>query len=371
MTRFGRFFCDTFPSVSRLFCPSAHLIYSKGDLSVSSESVLILSPSDYWALAVTLNVKTPKEAASYGAALFDLGKEYRYEAQKVGENSYILIAYSPDELAQRFNLLPHLSVIKKMTFAQWVFAEEPRPIYLPNGKYLTTLEGIVVEIDPLYIDTKTSVTLDEVLSHPRPFLKTIPIEGLSTAELTPKTLTITLVILGILLANLVAETFFSYQNSEHLSQEMQSVLELSKLPETSMERDAILSNLKAKEVKQLHFRQLCKAISDLPIEGKRLVNPKVPTISAAVNATPEGIVLIPGSKPGEPNRLLIEHTASAANINVHGEGIETFNYDGNAVNLIIETHDSASNESLKREISKHFNHAQINDHDTQLEVRLK
>ncbi len=371
MTRLGRYLCGKYPRISRIFCHSESLIYHGADSFVSSESVLVLSPSDYWALAVSLNVKTPKEAASYGAALFDLSAEYRYEAQKVGENRYILIAYNPDELSRKLSSIPHLSMIKKMTFAQWVFAEEPRPIHLPSGKYLTTLEGIVIEMDASYIDAKTSVELDEALSYPRPFLKTVPMEGLSTTELTPKTLTITLVILGIILGNLIAEGFMGYQDSQHLNQEMQRMLESSKLPATSIEREAILSNLKTKEAKQLHFRQICKEISDLPIEGKSVIPPKAPIISAAVSATPEGIVLIPGSKPGEPNRLLVENTSSAANINIRGEGIGELDYDGNAINLMIETHDSADRESLKREISKRFKHAQMSEHDTQLEVRLK
>ncbi len=375
MTEFIELLCNKYAFLRRFLCDSAPLVYAD-TLSlapISKETVLVLSPNDYWVLAVNLNVKTAKEAVTYAAALFDLSDQYRYEAQKVEENKYILIAYNPNEISTKLLSLPQFSLINKVTFSQWVFAQESRPIHLRNGKYLTTIEGIVIEMDASYINTSTSVELDEALALPRPFLKTVAIEEFLPTALTQKTLRTTLYILLILLGNLGTQALFSYQESTKLSEKMTEIRKVSKLPETSIEREAILGTLKSKETKQLHFRKVCKEISDLPIESKIIPPPAALVAPNTPSSSAEGIVLIPGSKPGEANRLLVGNNPAAAAevISFHGEGIQELTYDGNAINLTIDTRDSGTAEKLKNEIIKHFNHAQVNSHNTQLEVRLK
>lgn len=366
--------CTKYPFIRRFFCDWAPLVYAD-TLSlepISKETVLVLSPNDYWALAVNLNAKTAKEAVKYAPALFDLSDQYRYEAQKVKENNYILIAYNPDEISQKLLSLPHFSLIQKVTFAQWVFAQEPLPIHLPNGKYLTTIEGILIVMDASYINAPSSIELDEALAHPRPFLKTVSIEGFIPAALTQKTLKTTLIILLILLGNLGTQALFSYQESTKLSEKMTEILKASNLPETSLEREAMLATLKNKETKQLHVRKVCKEISDLPVEAKSITPPTAPVVSTTPSSSPEGIVLIPGSKPGEANRLLVENNLSAAEIiSFRNEGIQELHYDGNTINLTIDTRDSSAAEKLKNEITKRFKQAQVNSRNTQLEVRLK
>ena len=373
--------CTQYPVLRRFFCEAFPLVYADtlSPEPISKEAVLVLSPNDYWALAVNLNAKTAKEAVKYAPALFDLSDQYRYEAQKIEENNYLLIAYNPNEISQKLLSLPHLSLIKKITFAQWVFAKEPRPIHLPNGKYLTTIEGIIIEMDASYINVPSSIELDEALARPRPFLKTVAIETFIPSALTQKTLKTTLFILLLLLGNLVTQTLFSYQESAKLNEKMTEIRKASKLPETSIEREAILGTLKSKETKQLHVRKVCKEVADLPVEAKIIPPPSMPVISTAPSSSVEGIVLIPGSKPGEANRLLVENNASAAIssvaaveiISFQGEGIQELNYDGNAINLTIDTRDSSAAEKLKNAITKQFSHAQINSQNTQLEVRLK
>ncbi len=380
MTELIKSLCTKYPFIRRFFCDSAPLVYAD-TLSlepISKETVLVLSPNDYWALAVNLNAKSAKEAVKYAPALFDLSDQYRYEAQKVEENNYILIAYNPDEISQKLLSLPHFSLIQKVTFAQWVFAQEPRPIHLPNGKYLTTIEGILIVMDASYINAPSSIELDEALAHPRPFLKTVSIEGFIPAALTQKTLKTTLFILLILLVNLGTQALFSYQESTKLSEKMTEILKASNLPETSLEREAMLATLKNKETKQLHVRKVCKEISDLHVEAKTIAPPPTaPVISTAPSSSPEGIVLIPGSKPGEANRLLVENNSSAVAvaaaeiISFRNEGIQELHYDGNTINLTIDTRDSSAAEKLKNEITKHFKQAQVNSRNTQLEVRLK
>lgn len=369
----SRFLCTKYPKIQRFFCRPEPLVYidSLGEAAIRDDAVLVLSPNDYWTLNADLNVKSEKEAASYGAALFDLDETYRYEAQRVEKNRYILIAYNPSELSLRINASSSAAMIKKMTFAQWVFNDRPHPIRLPNGKYLTTLDGIVIEMDGSYLNTNRSVDLDAALAYPRTFLRTIPLEKLDSSELSAKTLQNTLIILLILLGNLAAITVSSYQESRRLSEEIDNLRSLSKLPETSIERESILDSLKTKENRQLRMRQICKEISDLPIEGKSITPASLPSLPPVIAPSSEGIVLIPGSQPGEPNRLLVDNTSSSPTVSLHGEGIRELNYDGNAINVIVEAHDANKRDALKEKITARFKHAQVHEHDSQIEVRIK
>lgn len=343
------------------------LAYGDTSAVLPSETIYILSPNDYWVLRVELPVKTPKEAELYGPGLFELSESHRYEAQKVGKNSYILIAYDPALLSQKLNAVANLSQVEKITFAQWVFAGAPTPILLSNGKYLITVEGIVIEIDAAYVQGDLSMTLSEALKHPKFFLKTLLRKDLVTSEFTSKTLKTTLIILIILLGNLSAHALLSYQESSHLQDEMQQTLKRSKLPETSIERESILAALKTKESKQLYFRHQCKKISDIPIETTQSHN--LPAPISPPGSSDAGIVLIPGSTANEANRLLVGNTSHAAPL-MRGTGIQEIRYEGTTITLIWDVGDSSMKEKLKNEITKRFKKVHINERDTQLEVRL-
>lgn len=375
MTQLFRILCKKYPLLRRFFCRSVPLVYADNDTlmhaPLSKKAVLVLPPSDYWTLRANLNVNSEKEAAKYGPALFDLGNEYRYDAQRAGENSYILIAYNPNEVAQKLHTFANFSIIEKITFAQWVFADAARPIRLNNGKYLTTLDGIVIEMDSPYVQADSSISLSEALASPNSFFNTVQIEGLVKSGLTPKTLKTTLIILLIFFGNLVAEVMVTHQESNRLREKTQEILNESKLPETSIERGVILDSLKTKETQQLRFRHLCKQISDIPLDVQRAPLPVTPVITTVPSVSTDGIVLIPGSKPGEANRLLVENRSSSATIDLHGEGIQELVYDGHAINLLIDTHDHSAGAKLKSEVLKRFKKAHVNEQNNQLEVRLK
>lgn len=345
------------------------LILAYGDTTalLSSEAIYILAPSDYWVMHVELFVTTPKEAARYGSGLFELSDSHRYEAQKVGDNSYIILAYDPEQLSKKLNALPNLSLVEKITFAQWVFAQELTPISLNNSKFLTTIDGIVIEIDAAYVRGDVSITLDEALEHPKFFLKTLLRKELVISTFTSKTLKTTLIILIILLGNLSTTALFDHQESSHIQKEMQETLKRSKLPETFIQREAIITGLKSKEDKQLYFRHQCKKISDIPVEITKSLKlpPLIPPASSE-----GGIVLIPGSSPSEANRLLVENSSYSPTI-MSVTGIQEIRYENNVITFICNVRDSSTKEKLKNEIRKRFNKVHINERDTQLEVRLQ
>lgn len=240
-----------------------------------------------------------------------------------------------------------------------------------NNKYLTLIDGIVIEMDSTYIQTDTSIPLAEALVSRGSFVRTIQIKGLEKAKVTAKTLKVTAIIFVIFFANLVTEAILDHQESNKLSAKIHTILMESKLPETSIERKAILESLKIKEKQQLHFRHQFKQISDIPIEVKRVSLPELPVAPEVPAVLSNSIVLIPGSNPGEANRLLIDSKPPLLSSNYHGKGMQVLEYDGHTINLIIDTQDFASAEKLKAELMKQFTKAQIEVHGNQLEVGLR
>lgn len=362
------------PRLHRLFFPPSVLVYADDAGATGpfdpKNTVLVLPPCDYWVLATTLNVKSEKEAAAFGPALFDLGEEYRYEARKAGENRYVLIAYDPAELSRKRFFDGRFSTIEKITFAQWLFSDETRMIALDHDKCLVAVDGIVVEIEPSYVTQGVAVPLAQALHECRGF-KTLPVDFLSASEIAPRTLKMTLAILLIAMGNLISEAIMTQQESDRLSRAMEEVLERSKLPETSLEREAIIAALQKKEEQQLRMRQQCKKISDMPVHVTKNEAASVAAAPAAVSPAAEGVVLIPGSKPGEPNRLLVGNTpsapAAAASV---GEGMQEVSYEGRAITVRVKASDSKSAEALKGEFAKRFKKAQVKGNETEIEVRI-
>lgn len=340
--------------------------------SFSKNSIVILPPSDYWAIQATLNVKTAKEAATFGSALFDLSDDYRYAARRLGKDSYSLIAYNPAEISHKLHSFSNGAVIEKFTFAQWVFADEEHSIHLDNGKILTTIEGVVIEIDSDYLAMDTSIPLKEALKKPRFFIQSLPVEQLHSSTLTPKTVKTTLFVLLLVLGNLTATTVLNYQEIGHLESLKEELLEHTKLPETSFERDALSSSLQKKEVVQLRLREQFLHISDLSLHVvlPAEVNAPAPAVIPS-SAAVEGVVLIPGSNPGEPNRLLVNGSSNIPTASApvfQGEGIEEIVYDGKNIKMLLNASENKSKEDLKKAIMKPFKKAKISEHGNQLEV---
>jgi hypothetical protein len=365
--------CQKYPFLYRFVCSPTILVYTDElPENIPNNSVMILPPCDYWAIQAVLNVKTAKEAATFGPALFDLGDEYQYTAQKTGKNSYSLIAYNPSDISLKLQSLSNGAVIKKFTFAQWVFAQEEHPIRLNNGKVLTTVEEVVIEIDSDYLHINGAIPIADALAKPRFFIQSIPLEQLSSPTITPKTVKKTLFILILILGNLIVNTVLNYQEMGKLESRKEEILAHDKLPETSFERDALTSTLQKKEAAQLRLREQFLHISDLSIHAKvpptqNAPLPQIPTTTAPI----DGVVLIPGSKPGEANQLLVNGATSAPVVSVpvfQSEGIEEIVYDGKNIKLLISASDDKAKESLKQVIMKPFKKAKISEHGNQLEV---
>ena len=333
---------------------------------VTGDTVLVFGPLEYWAMNAELNVASEGEAVKFAPALFDLGEGYGFQAKKTGDKRYVLIAYEKDALSRKLRELPSVSEARRMTFAQWVFGDFERPIRLSNGKYLTTMDGIVVEIDPSYLDTTRATSLREALQSVPVVYKTLPIDELLPEKITPKTLKTTMAVLVILLGNLIAQAVMDHRTSEALQIQIDEMLEGEHLPATSIERSAIIDALKQKENKQIRLREQAYQLSTLPLN---VTLPIPPAPSAP--STSQDVVLIPGSKPGEPNRLLIGGKENHAALGTSMTGIEELSYDGHSIKARIATKNVEEGESVKNDLQKRFKNARIEVQEHYIEVRLK
>lgn len=353
------------------FTPAMRFVYASDSLAkMESKSVVILPPSDYWAMNTTLPVKSEKEALKYAAALFDLGSDYRYEAQKRSDNTFILIAYNPEMiLDNRPQLFTEESSELKITFAQWVFGDIQAPIRLNSGRFLTLHDDILIEMDERYVQTHSSVGINEFLNTLQKRVKTLDASTLLPQTLTPRILKTTWFILIILVMNTLYNSVTLDQERRLFSEQYEALLSESHLGSTSIEREAVLNALQQKEQKQLQLREKLFDLKEMPIVAKESSNMSAPMPVSTNLASTDGIVLIPGSKPGEPNRLLVnnqsEHNSTTT---ILGEGVREINYDGKSITALI---DAKNPEELKKVFLKRFKNAKVDLYDTHLEVRLK
>jgi hypothetical protein len=373
--------CRRFSFLRQIFCPIVPIRYVDTSIE-NSNDVIILPPSDYWVLQTTLAVKTAKEAIKFAPALFDLGEGYRYVAKKIAENRFTLIAYDPLLIATtRSDLLEH-TTRRKVTFAQFIFADETHPIRTQSGKYLVSYEGIVTEIDQRYIDLSLSVEMQTLLNDFQKDYPSIVIEKSSLNVFNPKTLKITALILLIILINISIGSYIIYQSTKEINQKKEDILHALNLPLTSIERDTIIDALKRKESRQLQLRAHCNKIKLIPIKASLAApiyssKPTYATSAApsypkptydASTPTTNDVVLIPGSKPGEPNRLLVDGKPNQPSTTSLGEMIRELQYDGKTIKIVIRTNEG---ENLKKAFLKQFKNSHAEYRDNQLEIRIK
>lgn len=345
--------------------PRVALVYpGENDTSgVGDGAVLVIPPSDYWVRKAELGVQSEREALKYAPAIFELGEGYRYEAQKTAEGEYLLIAYEPAELRRKWFDDDRYSRFKSITFAQWVFGSFSGPYRLSSGQCLGMEEGIVVEIDPAYLSGNCE-SIGTFLREPHS-VKTVPIHTFVSSELSAKTLKTTFIVLVVILLNLLAEGVMTRQSADQTAEQIRNMTESSSLPETSIERDAILQSLRKKEELQQRLRERIKKISALPIEASA----PPAAVPAATDST-DGVVLIPGSKPGEQNRVLVGNAAQSAGP-VLGDGMTMLSYDGSAITFVLQANDPDALARLKESVAKRFKKALITEEKNRIEVRIK
>ncbi|ADR33882.1 hypothetical protein Sulku_1219 [Sulfuricurvum kujiense DSM 16994] len=361
------FACDRVSLLRRILCPIYPLVYAddvRGE--ISAETLVVLSPKEYWVMEASLNVSTEKEAIKYAPALFDLGENHLYQAKKTADNSYLLLAYNPKEVENKIRKNPILSNAQKVTFAQWVFGDLDKPVRLNNNRYLSVVDGIVLEMEVAYLSKHGSITLEEALRSPQKSYKSVSLSTLISDTPAPKTFKMSLFVLLLLSGNFFFQAVNDHLTIAESNAKIEALLNSSHLSATSIERDVILRSLREKEETQLALRQKCYAVSMLDIPLEKAVSNVPATLSGN-----EGIVLIPGSKPGDSNRLLIDGKTDTASAIGGMTGFSELLYDGKTLKITLDAADDKRADEIKSIVLKKFKHSRINEQNHKIEVRIK
>lgn len=367
IVKWQRTLCMRLGSLSHKLCSPQYLSYAAIDPSGSD--IMVLRPEDYWVRRINLNVSSEKEAAKYGYSLFDLDEELVCYARKVSAETYDVVGFNPQKIMARYPELFSLSSERSVTFAQWVFDRLEVPIKLPNGRYLSLHEGIVFEMEGHYLDVEGSLGIEEIEKKPFYGLKTILVGSMVPSSLSMKTLKITVVLLALLVANIVMEGYKVRSVSEQIGNEMETLNMSSGLHGVSMERNAIIDTLRYKEAKQLTLRERCYKLRDIGLKpsAAESIPPSAPIMLSSMDQS--GIVLIPGSKPGEPNRLLVNGVQNTPSRSLKmQEGIQEIVFDGKKTLFVFKTSEP---QSLKKMLMKRFRNSRIEEHGGRIEVRFK
>lgn len=362
------FVCDRFSLLRRILCPVHPLVYADEVIGeISADTLVVLSPKEYWVMEASLNVSSEKEAVKYAPALFDLGGNYLYQAKKTAKNSYILIAYNPQEVEDKIRKNPIMSHVRKVTFAQWVFADRDKPVRLNNNRSLAVVDGIVLEMEASYISEHGSIPLSEALRSSHQSYKAVSLSSLISDTITPKTFKTSLFVMLLLSGNFFLQAFNDHFTITEANAKIETLLSSSHLSATSIERDVILRSLREKEEKQLSLRRKCYTLSMLEVPmDKADASPAPATLSGS-----EGIVLIPGSKPGDSNRLLIDGKTDTASALGGMTGFSELLYDGKTLKITLDAADDKRADEIKSIVLKKFKHSRINEQNHKIEVRIK
>lgn len=360
--------CDKLSFFQRFLCPSPLLAYIdnfNGD--ITSETILIFAPKDYWVIETQLNVYSEKEALKYAPALFDSNENLHYQVKRNGTNHYTFIAYSPEHLKERINNNPSLSDVEQITFAQWVFSGVSASVKIQENRYLTVVDGIVIEMDGKYLKEATTTDIETILKVPPRQVKSIQLSTLNFDTPAPKTIKTTLFILSLIFANFVMLSYNDFQTISETNSKMETIINSSHLSPISIEREIIIESKRESEKKQLDLRRKCYTLStlDLPIENVSIVQP------SSAQANTEGVVLIPGSKPGDANRLLINGKANSPLRSAKKTGISKLQYDGHSIKVLFDVSDEQHAEETKRILQKKFKKARITMQNHTLEASIK
>lgn len=361
------FVCERTSLLRRILCPVHPLVYAdEVSGEISADTLVVLSPKEYWVMEARINVSSEKEAVKYAPALFDLGGNYLYQAKKTDKNTYILIAYNPQEVEDKIRKNPIMSHVRKVTFSQWVFADRDKPVRLNNNRCLAVVDGIVLEMEASYISEHGSIPLTEALRSSHQSYKAVSLSSLISDTIIPKTFKTSLFVFMLLSGNFLLQAFNDHFAITEANAKIETLLSSSHLSATSIERDVILRSLREKEEKQLSLRRKCYTLSMLEVPMDKAASPVPATLSGS-----EGIVLIPGSKPGDSNRLLIDGKTNAASASGGMTGFSELLYDGKMLKITLDAADDKRADEIKSILLKKFKHSRIDEQNHKIEVRIK
>ncbi|MCI4406007.1 MAG: hypothetical protein JHC35_01825, partial [Sulfuricurvum sp.] len=155
----------------------------------------------------------------------------------------------------------------------------------------------------------------------------------------------------IILINLLIQGGYFYREAEKIVDEQEQMKIEQHLPATQMELDALASSWEKKESQQMKLRKIVAAFSTLTLENNNtdLLSAAPPAVPAPVT---NGIVLVPGSKPGDRNLLLVPGGSNTVSGTVLGEYVTTLSYENGSVHFKISTPSPQNAEKVRDSVVK-------------------
>ncbi len=306
--------------------------------------VMILSPDLYRISVASLPVATAKEAVRYAESYFDMSDErIRYGAYLIGEGRFLFTAFDPEPVRIRLEEIGiDPSSIDRFVLAQEAFGIDNLPVSLADASALALSEGIVVRLPSHYVTTSVNHTIEETLKTLEPCLQGFRADMYAGGEVTKKTLAITVTLSALVVLNLLIQGGMSYVESERIMDEQEQMKIDKHLPITQMELEALAATWEKKESEQIKLRKIVAAFGTLTLESNNTVS------SGAVPASPtNSIVLVPGSKPGERNLLLVPGDANTTLRTVSGEYLTSLAYENKSIMFKILTPSQERGEKIR------------------------
>lgn len=311
--------------------------------------VIILSPDLYRISVATLPVATPKEAVRYAESYFDVSDERtRYEAYLIGEGRFLFSAFDPEPIWIRLEeagIDP--SSVDRFVLAQEAFGTDNLPVSLADASVLALSEGIVVRLPSHYVNAPIKHSVEEALKNLVPCLRGFSADMYRGGEATKKTLILTAVLSSIIVGNLLIQGVLSNREAGRITDEQEQIKVEKHLPATQMELDALAASWEKKESEQIKLRKIVAAFGTLALESNTTVT--TPTIPSSPT---NGIVLVPGSKPGERNLLLVPGDTNTTIATVSGEYVTSLAYENKSVTFKILTPSQERAEKIRDSVAK-------------------
>ncbi|MDD5158772.1 MAG: hypothetical protein PHI47_01875 [Sulfuricurvum sp.] len=311
--------------------------------------VMILSPDLYRISIASLPVATAKEAVRYAESYFDVSDERtRYGAYFIGEGRYLLSAFDPEptrKCLEEAGIDP--SSVERFVLAQEAFGSDNLPVSLADGSVLALSEGIVVRLPSHYINVPIQQTIEEALKTLAPCLRGFTADMYVGGEATKKTLLFTVVLSSLVVLNLLIQGVLSYREAQQITDAQEQMNIEKHLPATQMELDSLAASWEKKEAEQIKLRKIVAAFGTLSLESNKTVS-----ISTLPSSSTNGIVLVPGSKPGERNLLLVPGDTNTTIGTVSGEYVTSLAYENGLVTFKILTPSQERAEKIQDSVSK-------------------
>ncbi|UFS62152.1 hypothetical protein LOH54_10895 [Sulfurimonas sp. HSL-3221] len=247
---------------------------------------LVLSPSLYWFRSEALPVKTVFQARKLAPSVFDaIVPEgiYSYHVLK-RDDTFWLFAYNEEQIIgtiARSGIRP--TDVRHLYFAQTECAALETPLRLGGTRILSSVDGVVTELPARYAaDAEDARHFFESHARQGPAVGITLYHSALLDKKQFKRLSIVAAVFALLYG---IEYFTARAHLASVLEEQEKIAETYRLPQTSFERNGLISALEKKQKRQTRLRETAKALFDLPADAENhlerlTLTPRNLTVSA-------------------------------------------------------------------------------------------